>query len=32
VFGDCDGLHMLSQGSGTIRRYGAAGVGVVLLE
>ena len=28
----CDGLNMLGPGSGTIRRYGLVGVGVVLLE
>jgi hypothetical protein len=28
----CDGLYMLGPGSGTIRRYGPVGVGVVLLE
>ena len=29
---ECDGLYMLSPGSGTIRRCGPVGVGVVLLE
>jgi hypothetical protein len=28
---NCDGLYMLSQGSGTIRRYGPVGVGMALL-
>jgi hypothetical protein len=27
-----DGLHMLGSGSGTVRRCGPVGVGVVLLE
>jgi hypothetical protein len=29
---ECDGLHMLSPGSGTIRRCGLVGEGVALLE
>jgi len=31
-FDPCDGLNMLAQGSGTIRRFGLVGVGVALLE
>ena len=32
LYTTCDGLSMLSPGSGTIRRCGLVGVGVTLLE